>query len=402
MPSLNTKLASAPNTTANYVLKATTSTTIGNSLIYDDGTNVGIGTTSPAGIIDVQKNQNATTNFYFRNTNTTDTNSRAYLNIISGNVTTSLQAINNDHSYLNCTNNLYFQIGSNTLFYNGGSEKMRLTSAGRLAIGRTSPGTALSVAGQSEAWQLALSYDTNAGAVIGSPAANVLAFGDWSGTERMRITSGGFVGIGTASPADKFVVSGGNNIWAGVFIGTGTSGQSFGLQVLAGTSSGDTSFRVVNGAQTTEYFRIRGDGAQFLSSFTYNNTVSDSPRTIYQGSGLGLGGISSVRASKKNIENVSNVDWLYQLNPVTFNYRKKDIEGNYTEETYEDLNYGLIAEDTAPIADFLINYNDKEDGTKEMVGIEYSRLITPLLKAIQELNQKLQDQQQTINSLINR
>ena len=45
MPSLNTKLASAPNTTSGYVLRATSSTTIGNSTIQDDGTNVAIGTT---------------------------------------------------------------------------------------------------------------------------------------------------------------------------------------------------------------------------------------------------------------------------------------------------------------------------------------------------------------------
>ena len=37
MPSLNTKLATAPNTTSNYVLRATSSTTIGNSTIQDDG-----------------------------------------------------------------------------------------------------------------------------------------------------------------------------------------------------------------------------------------------------------------------------------------------------------------------------------------------------------------------------
>ena len=37
MPSLNTKLATAANTSANYVLKATSSTTIGNSNITDNG-----------------------------------------------------------------------------------------------------------------------------------------------------------------------------------------------------------------------------------------------------------------------------------------------------------------------------------------------------------------------------
>ena len=42
--------------------------------------NVGIGTTSPSDILDVQRNQNAITNFYFRNTDTTNNSSRAYLN----------------------------------------------------------------------------------------------------------------------------------------------------------------------------------------------------------------------------------------------------------------------------------------------------------------------------------
>ena len=34
-----------------------------------------------------------------------------------------------------------------------------------------------------------------------------------------------------------------------------------------------------------------------------------------------------------------------------------------------------------------------------MIGIEYSRLITPLLKAIQEQNQLIQEQKQTIKNL---
>ena len=45
----------------------------------------GIGTASPSGILDVQKNQNATTNVYFRNTDNTNSSSRMYLNIIAGN-----------------------------------------------------------------------------------------------------------------------------------------------------------------------------------------------------------------------------------------------------------------------------------------------------------------------------
>ena len=43
--SLNTILATAPLTTTNYVIKAT-GTALGNSLIWDNGTNVGIGNTN--------------------------------------------------------------------------------------------------------------------------------------------------------------------------------------------------------------------------------------------------------------------------------------------------------------------------------------------------------------------
>ena len=214
---------------------------------------------------------------------------------------------------------------------------------------------------------------------------------------------GGNVGIGTASPADKFVVDGGNNIWTGVFRGTTTTSQSFGVQIFGGSNSSDTALRILNGATTSTLFLVRGDGNIQMNSSVYGNTTGGSIRTLYIGnSDYFVGGISSIRASKKNIENISNVDWVYQLNPVTFNYRKKDEEGNYTEETYKDLNYGLIAEDTAPIADFLINYNNKEDGTKEMVGIEYSRLMIPLLKAIQEQQQLIQELSAKVSALENK
>ena len=39
-----------------------------------------------------------------------------------------------------------------------------------------------------------------------------------------------------------------------------------------------------------------------------------------------MGYLSSVRESKININNIENVDWLLNLNPVSFNKRKKDEE----------------------------------------------------------------------------
>jgi hypothetical protein len=42
--------------TTNYVTKWTADCTLGNSQLFDDGTNVGIGTTSPSEVLDVNGN----------------------------------------------------------------------------------------------------------------------------------------------------------------------------------------------------------------------------------------------------------------------------------------------------------------------------------------------------------
>lgn len=108
---------------------ATTALTVNNTQY------VGIGTTSPSDILDAQRNQNATTNFYFRNTDTTNTNSRNYLNVISGNVNTQLRSINADNSYLcfsGATNGLYLYNGSSAthLFNNNGNLQFQTSNAG--------------------------------------------------------------------------------------------------------------------------------------------------------------------------------------------------------------------------------------------------------------------------------
>ena len=206
---------------------------------------------------------------------------------------------------------------------------------------------------------------------------------------RLRITSLGSIIIYANNSSDAFTVYGGNSLWSGSFEGSSTTNQSFGVVSTAGTSSSDTTF-LARSRAGANYLQVRGDGNVRLNSTTYSNTASGSVRTVYIGNNdYFLGGISSIRESKKNIQEFTS-EWIYNLKPVQFNYRKKDEEGNYTEEIFEEINYGLIAEDTEPIADFLINYNEKEDGLKEMVGIEYSRLITPMLKEIQELKKEIE------------
>jgi hypothetical protein len=223
-------------------------------------------------------------------------------------------------------------------------------------------------------------------------------FTNSNGTAALTIDTARNVGIGTVSPvgfgARNLDVNAGSGASAYIVARNSNNTETIELAIDGGSGYLSTKSAHPLRIRTTDVTRITitSDGYISLNNIVYGNTVNTSPRTLYIESGTGsLGGISSIRASKKNIENVSNINWLYQLNPVTFNYRKKDDKGNYTEEIHDYINYGLIAEDTAPIIDFIINYNEKEDGTKEMAGIEYPRLIIPMLKAIQELKLELDE-----------
>jgi hypothetical protein len=129
------------------------------------------------------------------------------------------------------TADVYFAVRNNA---GGITERMRITTLGNVGIGTSSPAVKLDVVGagvfkldgsgsttplilrnnNTASTQLVkLGFDSN-GAVKASINAAVygndyMTFNVGSDTERMRINSSGNVGIGTTSPATKFVVSNG-------------------------------------------------------------------------------------------------------------------------------------------------------------------------------------------------
>ena len=134
---LNAKAATLSGTT-NYVAKFTSSSAIGNSLIYDDGTNVGIGTTSPNDLLEL------------KSTSANKPNLRLYSTFNAG---ASAYGINWYRDYDSVSNtiagyirynrgggsdgDMLFGTGTNS----GVSERMRITSAGSLLLGSTTAPT---------------------------------------------------------------------------------------------------------------------------------------------------------------------------------------------------------------------------------------------------------------------
>ena len=127
---------------------------------------------------------------------------------------------------------------------------------------------------------------------------------------------------------------------------------------------------------------------------TYSQTVGATNRDMYIDNSGNLGYVSSIRASKTNIENISDTSWLLNINPVTFNFRKKNEDGSYSDEVDGDKQYGLIAEEVEQVNKDLCFYDETENG-KELRGVHYSKLVTPILKLIQQ-------QQVTISELKSR
>jgi hypothetical protein len=128
----------------------------------------------------------------------------------------------------------------------------------------------------------------------------------------------------------------------------------------------------------TERMRLDSSGDRTVPAM-YSTTVT-TPRNVFIDSTGKMGGISSTRASKTNISQLDTASWIYELNPVTFNYLKKDEEGEYLEEFEEEQQFGLIAEEVELVKPELCIYTDDK-----VSGIHYDRMIAPLIKAIQEL-----------------
>ena len=78
---------------------------------------------------------------------------------------------------------------------------------------------------------------------------------------------------------------------------------------------------------------------------------------------------------------------LNKIEPVSFNYLKRDEDGQFIEGSAEDvLDTGMIAEDLEEVSEDLCMYD--EDGT--LRGIRYQLLVPHLIKAVQELTAKVE------------
>jgi len=310
------------------------------------GGNVGIGTTAPGYKLSVVGPNGGNGISWTDNANNT-----GYLGIRGG----SAASIGAD-------NNLVFETAA--------TERMRITSDGIIQLSTTAsiPTTNnsiysysgngyLYIQGGSTGLGLSASGSRN-NIIYVNETSNFIRF-DVNSAERMRITSGGNVGINTTgSSSIKLIVCGQDG---------GSSNYAF----VAADNLGNTRFGV------------RNDGAIYAPG-VYNFTTSSVANVVVFSDGsMQRSTVSSARF-KDNITdwNASGLNTILALKPKEFTYKKDYYR-------YSDKKFlGLIAEEVAEVSSYLADFAN-EDGSGQVENVRYANIVVPLIKAVQELEAKI-------------
>ena len=339
-------------------------------------------------------------------------------------------------------------------FYSGTgyTERMRITSTGLVRINTTSTlgGGYLGINGDIE-------FGGTAGGNyrITNYQAGFLAFGT-DNTERMRITSGGSVGIGTSSPSQRFSVVENSEVWNssfknsngtesvdvylaygsghGIAIDSSENDSKYIFKAMAGTGGGggkgsvpilyaQCDGKVGIGTSSPVYKlevigTIRAEGGSGINVFSGGGTGPlqiDYPGTLGGRLNLDNSGNMTIRGSltqnasdrrlKNNIQNIPDaLNKINQINGITFDWdteiydtgRTSDI-GVIAQEVQEVLP-GAVA--LAPFDTDHVNGGSRTG--ENYLTVYYEKLIPLLIEGIKELNTKLDAANAEIEALKNK
>jgi hypothetical protein len=228
--------------TSGYVARWISNSGLNSGILYDDATNVGIGTTTPSGKIDVRGNS------YFGSPSTANS---LYLRTGQSGISETALRLRTDTS-----SNLYLDAGNASVKVGNQSADVIISAGnGPVTIGNSATQT---VANQ----------------YVRFTPANI---------ERMRIDGTGNVGIGNASPSYRLDVTGTGNFTGDLYtsgnIGIGKTTPAYRLDVV-GTGNFSQNLLVNGtGVSVSGHTHIGDDILIIADSFGVNNTILSSGST---------------------------------------------------------------------------------------------------------------------------
>ena len=367
--------ASNPTTT-NYVTKWSdgTNEVITDSLIYDNGTNVGIGTPSPAARLQV--NQVAS-----------DQSGAAAIKAIG----TAYGTNKTIHAYMGTTSN------TKSLFYaeNSNGVVMNIAGDGKVGIGTVSPECKLDIHDHTSATTFIA--DNNAGVRItnwgGNTGWSLLGFGGFSSTYTRNLSqigslstsSGTYLAFGTSNNYGTGITNQAMTIDPSGKVGIGTTSPSDKLHVVQNIDLNTALFQNTSGraqviidSQTTahnSYLTLSNGGSEF--AFLDAKTSINLLRIATNNTGAEIAIETNSQDEAVRIDSAGNVG-IGNTNPNNNLVVSDGVQPSYAPTTVGE--YIEIARTSGADAGFLINKNtgqwlfgiDNSDGTNPPLRFEYS------------------------------
>lgn len=305
------------------------------NFFWDNANNrLGIGTSSPGEILDIQRNFDGQVAMAIANPNA---GTSAYTSIETRNGSTVNESMRigtlgtgwtttggyvQDGGFLTAQTNLSGGMSIITeasapirLYTNGNSnERMRIESSGNVGIGTSVPAARLSVAGDgaslihmgsvgfsnyvavslngstltSSNYNF-LSGSSDADLYINRPASNSIIFREANGAaEHLRIASGGNIGIGSASPGQRLTVEG----TFGILEGGGS--PTFHTIFQGGNQAGDVTYTLpINDGSASQVLTTDGSGVLSWATGASGPTIfgsASSPELVTAAGGVVHGG----------------------------------------------------------------------------------------------------------------
>lgn len=351
----------------NYIPKFTSSSSIGNSLIYDDGSLIGIGTATPNTFLDVRgsatfkatsprifiddNDNNGTASIWFRPQNASF-NIRGAIDLISAGSGAAGEFRFSAGSTGGTGNAAHYMS-----FYTAALERMRIDVAGNVGIGTTSPWEALSIPFNSKlsfgssTYPLSISR-SSAGNLITTISDNydvsntridfVMRNGTANQNTPLSLLSSGNVGIGTTSPSALLQVDKSASAGLGGQIALKNSATS------ALNNSVEISFLTDAGASGTgtRNARIRAvnenvvNGSANMQFWTWNGST-DAERMRITSGGNALIGTTTDNGTDKLQVSGSVISTQYKLSALNTAPASATAAGT-TGEIRIDANYIYI------------------------------------------------------------
>jgi hypothetical protein len=271
------------------------------------------------------------------------------------------------------------------------TQAMTLDASGNLGVGTTLPATRLHV--QGSAGQILRVTDGTTGASIysgsalfgfnnqtgedgmfGSTVSHFLYFAT-NGTERARIDTSGYVGIGTSSPSSYGALAVRKGV-AGTWLGV-TSNSSFHT-----SDALNSSIYMMHSSANSGSAFICSDAGGRLQMFCSSSATGG----VYLGNGATSWTSASDERVKENLVPIENgLAKVASLRTVT---------GNYINDESKKSRAFLIAQDVEAVLPEAVDHSNPDE-----LGLSYTDVIPLLVASIQEIKSIIDTQASTITQL---